>query len=281
MKNAAPAAAMEVVDTHIHFFRRGLPTVERPRYLPDYDAGVDSYLQLCAAHGITRAVIVQPSFYGTDNSFMLSLLRGRREVFRGIAVVNPAVEEEELARMAGDGVVGIRLNLDGQPIPQFAQGRWPALLQQVRKLQWHVELHRDAVDLPLLLDPLIEAGVRVVVDHFGRPAWDQGAADPGFRHLLQSARSGQVWVKLSAAYRNGPDGPANAAGLAAELLQHFGPERLVWGSDWPHTRHEDSASIPDLLRQLCDWLPDEKQRACILGTTPLALFGFAPVGVAA
>ncbi len=274
----AAIARAELVDTHIHFFRRGLPAVDRPRYLPDYDAEASHYLELCAAHGITRAVIVQPSFLGTDNSFMCSLLRSHRDMFRGVAVVKPDVPTEQLDQLASDGVVGIRLNLDSQPIPQFDQGRWPALLQQVRQRNWHVELHREAVDLPLLLGPLLDAGVRIVVDHFGRPDSAAGAGDPGFRHLLQSARTGQVWVKLSAAYRNGPHGAANAARLAGELLQHFGPSHLVWGSDWPHTRHENSASMADLLAQLRDWVPDEKARACILGATPLALFGFAMAG---
>lgn len=269
-----PAAA-PIVDTHIHFFRRGLPVVAQPRYLPDYDAEPDTYTALAAACGVTNAVIVQPSFYGTDNSHLVSLLKAQPDFFRGVAVVDPEIDSDALAAMARDGVTGIRLNLDGLPIPVFAQGPWPRLLRQLRELGWHVELHREAADLPLLLDPLIDAGVRIVVDHFGRPDAMARGADAGFRHLLRSARSGQVWVKLSAAYRNGPEGPAHAAALANELLQHFGPDRLVWGSDWPHTRHEHAASLAASLRALGEWVPDAHARARILGATALELFGFA------
>jgi predicted TIM-barrel fold metal-dependent hydrolase len=154
------------------------------------------------------------------------MLRQRPEQLRGIAVVAPQVEADELDTLQRAGVVGIRLNLDSLPIPDFRVGPWPYLLSELRQREWQVELHREAVDLPRLLDPLLEAGVRIVVDHFGRPSPALGVEDPGFRHLLHVAATKQVWVKLSAAYRNGPSGPAHAPALAAQLLEHFGPERL-------------------------------------------------------
>jgi predicted TIM-barrel fold metal-dependent hydrolase len=269
-----PDAMTELVDTHIHFFRPGLPVAASPRYLPDYAAEPASYLELARIHGITRAVVVQPSFYGSDNSHLCAVLRRHPGLFRGIAVIGPEAGEQEIEQLAADGVVGIRLNLDGRPLPDFARGGWPALLRRLRELQWQVELHRDASDLPRLIPPLVDAGVRVVVDHFGRPDAGSGASDPGFRALLQSARSGQVWVKLSGAYRNGPQGVGRAAAMAGELLEYFGPQRLVWGSDWPHTRHEAAASMQALLAQLDLWIPDAAARRQILGATALELFRF-------
>lgn len=278
------SATTALVDTHVHVFRRGQPVVANPRYVPGYDAESAQFLDICRASGISHAVLVQPSFYGTDNSFMCQVLRDLRDVYRGIAVVDEAMPFEPLqallAQLAADGVVGLRLNLDGQPLPDFATGNWPRLLAWLRDMDWQVELHRDAADLPLLLGPLVDAGVRVVVDHFGRPDAALGADDPGFRHLLRTARSGRVWVKLSAAYRNGPDGMAQGTTLAAHLLDHFGPSRLVWGSDWPHTRHESRGDMPALVAQLAQWVPDAQARAQVAGTTALELFGFAPVAAA-
>jgi predicted TIM-barrel fold metal-dependent hydrolase len=202
------------------------------------------------------------------------MLHQRPEQLRGIAVVAPQVDADELDALQSAGVVGIRLNLDSLPIPDFRAGPWPHLLGELRQREWQIELHREAADLPRLLDPLLEAGVRIVVDHFGRPSPELGVDDPGFRHLLRAAATNQVWVKLSAAYRNGPQGSAHAPALAAQLLEHFGPERLVWGSDWPHTRHEARAAMPDLLARMTTWVPDAASRRAIFGETALELFGF-------
>lgn len=262
---------MNVVDTHIHLFVRGLPLAPVRRYVPDYDATTEDYMKQMSLHGITHAVIVQPSFLGTDNSFMCQVLRAHPRIFRGIAVVDPTITEGELDKLEADGVVGIRLNLDGLPIPQLGAEPWRGLLQSLAGRQWQVEVHRDAGDLPLILDPLIDAGVNVVVDHFGRPATALGAEDPGFRYLLSMAASGKVWVKLAAPYRNDAD---SAPSLAAELLEGFGPERLVWGSDWPHTRHESSVSIQKMKEALQRCVPAEADRNRILGETAFELFQF-------
>jgi predicted TIM-barrel fold metal-dependent hydrolase len=265
-----------LIDTHIHVFVRGLPLALVRRYVPDYDATIDDYRARMAAHGITHAVLVQPSFLGTDNSFMRDALRRHRTELRGIAVVDPTIDDEELARLDADGVVGIRLNLDSLPIPQFATGPWPGLLRNVAKRGWHVEVHREGRDLPQLVGPLVDAGVDVVVDHFGRPDDELGIDDPGFRYLLTQGPSRRVWVKLSAAYRNGSGGRglATAPKAAALLLEHLGRDRLVFGSDWPHTRHESYNDIGSAWRQFESWIPDAADRAYIAGPGAFALYRF-------
>ncbi len=267
---------MALVDTHIHLFVRGLKLAPVRRYVPDYDAGVDDYVALMNQNGITHAVIVQPSFLGTDNSFMCDILRTHRGIFRGIAVVEPDVSLRELDALQRDGVVGIRLNLDSLPIPDFDQGPWPGLLASIVERDWQVEIHREGRDLPLLLGPLLDAGVKVVVDHFGRPDDDLGVDDPGFRYLLKQGATRNVWVKLSGAYRNGSDsrGFATAPKAASLLLEHLGADRLVWGSDWPHTRHESYINIPKMLEELEKWVPDAAARSLIQGKTALELFKF-------
>lgn len=267
---------MAVVDSHVHVFARGLRLAPARRYAPDYDATLDDYRVPMARNGISHAVLVQPSFLGTDNSFLCETLRRDRARLRGIAVVDPGIGEPALAALAEDGVVGIRLNLDGLPIPDFAADPWPRLLESLRARDWHVEVHREARDLPRLVDPLVAAGIDVVIDHFGRPDDDLGADDPGFGYVLGLGGTRRVWVKLSGAYRNGAGGRGQAAApkLASRLLERFGRERLVWGSDWPHTRHETREDLASARRALETWVPDAADRAHIAGPSALALYGF-------
>ncbi|CAN5128472.1 amidohydrolase family protein [soil metagenome] len=266
---------MAIVDTHMHVFVPGLPLAAVRRYVPDYAATVDDYRARMQAFGITQAVIVQPSFLGTDNSFMCAALREHRELFRGIAVVEPGIDDAALDALADDGVVGIRLNLDGLPIPDFEAEPWPGLLERLRVRGWQVEVHRDGRDLAELCVPLLDAGLDVVVDHFGRPAESAGSADAGFRYLLAGKSDGRLWVKLSGAYRNGWKlGDPRARQATDALLDSLGPQRLVWGSDWPHTRFESRASIETALAQIRECVRDAVQLDAILGATAIALFDF-------
>jgi predicted TIM-barrel fold metal-dependent hydrolase len=138
-------------------------------------------------------------------------------------------------------------------------------------------VHREARDLPQILPPLLNAGVNVVVDHFGRPDPTLGVNDPGFRFLLEAGASRRVWVKLSAAYRNGAAGAGGKVALTAiPLLRNaFGTERLMWGSDWPHTQFEKSIDYERARKMLDIWLPDPDERKVVLDDTPTSLFRFA------
>jgi len=267
---------MSLVDTHIHVFVRGLPLASVRRYVPDYDATIEEYRARMAPHGISHAVLVQPSFLGTDNSFMCDALRRFPNEFRGIAVVEPSISEGELDKLDADGVVGIRLNLDSLPIPQFEQAPWPRLLASVRRRDWQVEVHREARDLAQLVGPLLEAGVNVVVDHFGRHDDDLGVDDPGFRYLLTQGRTRRVWIKVSAPYRNGSQGRGIATAKRAIplLVEHVGGDRLVWGSDWPHTRHESYRSIAAGIAELEGWFPAVEDRDLVASRNALSLFKF-------
>src|SRR5690606_27385419 len=115
-----------------------------PRYLPDRDATLDEYLGHLDANGISHGVLVQPSFLGTDNGYMLAALRRAPQRLRGVAVIDPDVPEEDLWRMAEAGVVGIRLNLIGQPLPELGTHSWRRLFKTLNTLNWHIEIHRQA-----------------------------------------------------------------------------------------------------------------------------------------
>jgi len=270
-------ATMAAIDTHAHIFQRGLRLANVRRYAPDYDATLDDYTGILDRHGIAGGVLVQPSFLGTDNSYLLAALRRMPARLRGIAVVGTDVTPATLASMHAAGVVGIRLNLVGNAaVPDFSDARWRALLRQVADLGWQVEVHREAGRLPAVLQPLLDAGVKIVVDHFCRPDPALGVDDPGFRFLLEAASTRRVWVKLSAAYRNGANGRGQQIALdAIPLLRGaFGMERLLWGSDWPHTQFEKKAGYELARQALESWLPDPAERHAVLVDTPKALFRF-------
>lgn len=265
-------AAITAVDSHAHVFVRGLPLAPKPRHAPDYDATLDDYIALLDGHGLSHAVLVQPSFLGTDNSFLIEALRAHPSRLRGVAVVEPSTGDDALRALDEAGICGIRLNLVGLPIPKLESPPWRDLLARVRALDWHVELHLESQHLHRAAEPVLEAGCKLVVDHFGRPdESDEVPAD-----WLAAAAEGRTWVKLSGAYRNwrDPRGP-QARAMAACLLGTLGAERLLWGSDWPHTQHRDRVDLHAALAALADWVPDADTRRRILADNPSQLFRFS------
>jgi len=268
-----PGAA---VDTHAHVFHQGLALADTRRHTPDYDATLAEYLDLLDAHGMRHGVLVQPSFLGTDNSHLVQALRAAPARLRGVAVVAQDIAETELQDLAAAGVVGIRLNLVGLDSPALQTPAWQSLLARVNALGWHVEIHLQAARLDGVMPALLAADCRIVVDHFGRPDPALGVSDPGFQYLLRQADSGRVWVKLAAPYRNWGAAACAASGRLAtqQLLDAYTPERLMWGSDWPHTEHRHLASYAAATQWLDAWIDDPAQRRAVLADTPLQLFQF-------
>jgi predicted TIM-barrel fold metal-dependent hydrolase len=264
------------VDAHAHVFTQALAFAGERRYTPQYDATLQDWRSLLDAQGVSHGVLVQPSFLGSDNSYLLEALMLAPERLRGVAVVDADVSHAQLQRMARLGVVGIRLNLMGKSLPDLTSDEWRPLLEQVAALGWHVELHRQIEDIPALVAALKPYGVKIVVDHFGRPHAAFGVAHPTFKALL-ALGGGDVWVKISGVYRLGGTDRENlefARAAIPLLIEHFGTHRLMWGSDWPHTQFEDQVSYAsqfELLQQLVPW---PRQRQAILRDGAVALFGF-------
>jgi predicted TIM-barrel fold metal-dependent hydrolase len=263
------ALAVPPVDTHAHVFTRGLAWAARRRYTPGYDATLASYLATLDAHGVGEAVLVQPSFLGTDNSFMLAAIAASGGRLRGIAVVDPSVTDDELDALATSGIVGIRYNLVGEDPAKIARPDYVGLSRRAAERGWQIELHADGHDLPPLLDLLLPLGTPVVVDHFGRPDAALGRADPGLRQLLVEASDANLYVKISGSYRSGGRGSDYVPALLAAL----GSQRLLWGSDWPFTQFEEQRRYADGIAELAAWCSHEEQTT--IAAASRQLFGFA------
>lgn len=276
MTQASPIARPRSprVDTHAHVFSGTLTLANERRYAPDYDASLNAYRKLLDGNDIENAVLIQPSFLGTDNSYLLQALARDRTRLRGVAVVSPNILDDELVRLSDQGITGVRLNLIGQTLPDISAAPYMTLWQRLSNLGWHVELHREASDLVPLIHSLLDVGLPVVVDHFGRPDPDNGTGDLGFKELLQLGPSGRIWVKISGAYRCAKPGSDFMRDATDQLITAFGAERLMWGSDWPHTQFEQVADYGQTLSALLDLHLAPSLVDTILCSTPHALYGF-------
>lgn len=263
---AKSETSLPTIDTHAHVFHRGLKLAPGRRYAPDYDAPLALYLEQLDRNGMSNGVLVQPSFLGTDNSYLVESLKTSGGRLRGIAVVDPSVTADELRALDRAGVVGIRLNLVGQSLPDLAAGEWKALLGNVKSMGWQVELQRNASDLALLAPQLLDHGVTVVLDHYALPDPKLGVADPGFQSVLKLGATRNVWVKTSAPYRNGASGESFAKEAYPLLRKAYGLDRLLWGSDWPHTQFEASQAYAKNRQFLDALIVDNSERAQVLAS---------------
>lgn len=262
------------IDAHTHVFTHDLPMAPARRYAPAYDATPTDLLAHLDAHRIDQAVLVQPSFLGTDNGYLLAALAEAPGRLRGIAMVGPDVTDPQMDLLAQQGIVGVRFNLVGAAMPDVRSPAWTSLLRRIAARGWHVELHREARDLPPLIESALEAGARVVVDHYGRPDPSRALADASLNALLAFGPSRRVWVKLSAAYRCAPNAEGFEREAARRFVSAFGADRLVWGSDWPHTQCEAMAAVAASLEALRASL-DDAARDAVLGGTASELYGFS------
>lgn len=247
-----------LIDGHAHVFHRALPMSPGRRYTPDHDASLETYVDLLWRHGLAGAVLVQPSFLGTDNSHLLQVLETARQDPRmpqlyGIAVVEPLTPLSTLRAMQAAGVIGLRLNLMAQPAPELTAPAWEAFFSAVEILDWTIELHIEGPRLPSVLPVLLDRCSSLVVDHFGLPDPANPLACAGFRSLLD-APPGKLAVKVSAPYRVFPGRPLSEAATACAPLYRalrdaLGDSALVWGSDWSWTQNQLGQSFSDTI----DW----------------------------
>lgn len=234
------------------------------------------YRAMLAAVGVQRAVLVQPSVYGFDNGLLIDTLRGDPHHLRGVAVVPFDVDDADLRRLHDAGVRGARVNLvdrhdrgGGLGLPGLE-----SLAHRVAPMGWHLELLAHVDEHAAELESLGELDVPVVFGHFGYLSIGKGADDPGFAALLRLMQAGRAWVKFTGPYRLTRDGLpyADTDDLAA-ALREAAPDRIVWGTDWPHVMLKgtmpNDAQLVDLLSR---WLPDAALREQVLVRNPAALY---------
>lgn len=262
-------ASQPRIDTHVHVFDDSAGLVADRRYTPAYSALPDTLLAAMAKTGIDRALLVQPSFLGTDNSYLLSAIAGRPRSFGGIAVVDPAIRRDQLAALQQAGIVGIRLNCIGKPAPDFT-GLHGSLARLLAELDMVLQIQAEDGQWLAMADFLMASPGRIVIDHFGRTRSDH--PDHGFPALLAAARANEaLWFKFSAPYRL-PEG--RATDCARAILATIGTGRIVWGSDWPATQFEGRHDYADTMAWLADWLPDPVLREAVLRDNPARLYRF-------
>jgi len=271
---ALPAGAC---DSHMHIFDpRFAPSRHWKRQPPR--AEVAAYRQLQERLGTSRTVVVNPSTYGTDNACMLDALAQLGTSARGVAVVGAEVDDAQLERLAAQRVCGLRVNF---VTPQSWGATTPdmltALARKAARLGWHIQVFVHPGQL-VELAPVLEAlPTPLVVDHMARIDPAEGPASAAFATLRRLLDRGNTWVKLSGVYMRSREG-APAYGDAQALgraLVRAAPERMLWGSDWPHTT-EAPGTVDDagLLNVLRAWCGDDGVMDHILVDNPARLYGF-------
>lgn len=275
--------------THIHGDPEKYPFFAGRVYTPE-PASPEEMAALHKALGIKRVVIVTPSVYGTDNSSTLFGIKARGADARGVAVIDDKTPDAALDTMQTEGIRGIRINLatSGVSDPAIGKARLLAAIERMKTRNWHIQMFTTLPLVSSIKDIVASAPMPLVFDHFGGAEAKLGLDQPGFADLIALVKSGKAYVKISGAYRastQGPDYP-DAAPLAKALIA-ANPERIIWGTDWPHP---DSVTPPGrkptevtplyqiddgrLLNQLAVWAPDAATRKTILVDNPARLYGF-------
>jgi D-galactarolactone isomerase len=270
-KLKAPADAC---DCHMHIYDSRYPVAANATLRPP-DAHVEDYRLLQERLGTSRVVVVQPSTYGTDNRCTLDAMAPFGRNARGVAVVDTSVADTELRRMADLGVRGIRFNLvqAGATTVDMIE----PLSRRVADLGWHVQIHMKGEQIAGIEDLLLRLPSSIVFDHMGRIAQPDATRQPGYQTIRKLLDQGRTWVKLSGAYMEtkvGPPSYADTTALAQELAK-AAPERMIWGSDWPHpTMQQEKPDDAVLFDLLAEWVPEEATRTRVLVENPETLYGF-------
>lgn len=223
--------------------------------------------------GCERAVLVQPSVYGTDNSMIADAIKSGTFPLRGVAVVSEDIADRALEDLHAAGFRGIRINT-ASGTPGLKLEHAPRLAARIKPLGWHLQFYMNFH--PEFEAQLAKLPVNIVIDHFGRIPAAGGVGAPRFQALLRLLRRGHCWAKLMGPYFVSDTNPRYPDLVPfAQAMVKAAPERVVWGTDWPHpSAREKMPNDGDLADMLAEWVPDEAQRKRILVDNPQRLYGF-------
>ncbi len=276
-----PAGA---VDAHCHVFGPGaqFPYAPERKYTP-CDASAAQLFALRDHLGFDRNVVVQATCHGADNSAMLDALRQSGGKARGVATVRRSVSDAELQRMHEAGVRGVRFNFVKRLVDFTPKDELMEIAQRIKPLGWHVVIYFEAVDLPELWDFFTALPTTVVVDHMGRPDVSKPVDGPEFELFLKYMREhSHVWSKVTCPERLSLSGPPALNGqqmayrdvvpFARRVVDEF-PERVLWGTDWPHPNLKghmpDDGLLVDFIAQIA---PSAEQQRKLLVDNPMRLY---------
>lgn len=264
-------------DAHMHVFgpAERFPRVPHPHYtLPDGRLG--HFRELMTILGLERFVIVQPSYYGTDNSCLLDALAASGDAARGVVMVEEDTPHADLVAMDAAGVRGLRLDLfkrAAQPLADI-QAYVTRIAAKIAPLGWHLQFYVPGRVVRDMIDFFATLEIDYVIDHMGYMLEEDGLTEHDFARLIELARSGRCWIKLSAPYRLAKKRGYSAVEGVARAIVEAAPERAIWGSDWPHIPGL-GRDTGELLNLLPVWAPDAAVRQAILVDNPRRLFGFS------
>jgi predicted TIM-barrel fold metal-dependent hydrolase len=274
---------MPAIDSHAHAFdlsRQGWGGDRGFDIQPNELGTAKQFLHMLGCHGFTHGVLINPlGGYGADNTYMLEAIAESGGRLKGVALLPDATPEAEIGRMVEGGIVGIRFNLDFPTSPPLLGPPGERALARAREVGWFAQIHYHHGDSLLAALPLLRAArIPVVIDHCGRPELDGGLGQAGFRALLEFGRSAEAYIKLSGIFRFSATGSpyADTDIYVAALVEAFGIECCIWGSDWPFLRAKARTDFGPLLAALHRVVPDEKDREAILWTNPARLFRMTP-----
>ncbi|MET7248215.1 amidohydrolase family protein [Methylobacterium sp. EM32] len=271
------AVPLNACDSHIHIFSTRFPASPHWKGQPVADSDVAAYRLFQTRIGTSRTVVVTPSTYGIDNRATLDGVAQLGAAARAVVVVDLDVTEAELKDMAARGAVGIRVNfVTPQSWGVTTAERLETMARKVQPLGWHVQVYMTGDQIADHAEVLARLPTPLVIDHLARLLPGQGLdhrAVPVVRRLLDN---GRTWMKLSGAYLNTTSGPPAYADATpiAKLFAKAAPERMVWGSDWPHRGEKHMPDDAGLFDLLAEWAPSEAARQRILVDNPATLYDF-------
>ncbi|HMA69911.1 MAG TPA: amidohydrolase family protein [Xanthobacteraceae bacterium] len=276
-KLALPKGA---VDTHVHVFERRYKLSPARGYSPP-DSTLSDLKHLHKTLGIERVVFTQPSVYGVDNSAILdgmaALNAETTNRARAVVAIMMDIGEDELAALDARGVRGVRLNTDnkgGMPIEMRAI---PELAMRIAPFRWHIEFLFPGKDIIALLPTLAAVKVPISIVHFAYQPATAGVRAPGFEALIELVRRGNTWVKISGANRVSATDlpPYDDVKPMAQALIGAAPDRIMWGTDWPHpNKYVVNPNDGDLVDAFGDWVTDEAMRRRIMVDNPAGFYRF-------
>jgi len=268
-----PAGA---VDAHCHVFGPAdeFPFAPERKYTP-CDAGKDQLFDLRDHLGFSRNVVVQATCHGKDNRAMVDALKASGGMARGIATVGPDITPDEIAEMDAAGVRGVRFNFVKRLVDDTPKEVFLGIADKIKAFGWHIVVYFEAPDLAELEPFLRQLPTTIVVDHMGRPDVTKGVDHPDFQRFVSLMRENEnIWTKVTCPERLTAIGPPydDVVPYAAHIVNQF-PDRVLWGTDWPHPNMK--SHMPD-DGQLVDYIPriapDPGQQQKLLIDNPMRLY---------